>query len=313
MSADMAPDVRAFLDSLAGMPKLSFRDMGVEQARAIVRDVAAAFDLPPDPTVEVEAATISAPDGNAIPVRIYTPQAMDETAPLILYLHGGGWVTGDLDSYDSACRALATMSAMRLVSVGYRLAPEHPFPAAFDDALAVAQGIAAAQGMVLAGDSAGGNLAAAVALALAGAESPVRGLLLFYPVLDCSRQSSSYAAFAEGYLLEAGDMAYFIDCYVPNSAMRSDWRCSPLLSDALSTLPPTVIMGSGFDPLRDEARAFVTACRAAGVAIEDVEATGHIHGIVTLRAAMPSGGAALDRAIAALKRAVASNHLSPAI
>lgn len=301
-AADLAPDVAAFLDLLAQGAPPSFRDMAVADARAAVLQMGPLFDAPADPVVDVVEAIVPA-DGRTIRVRCYTPPDAGADAPAILYFHGGGWMLGDVDSYDSFCSYLARRSGLRVASVDYRRAPETVFPGALDDAAAAggwllsgASPFGAVAGLVLAGDSAGGNIAAGLSARQGAGAWPVRALLLFYPVLDVSRQSASYAAFASGFLLDAGDMAYFIENYVPDSAARHDAACSPLLA-VREGAPPVSILTCSHDVLRDEGRAYARACGAAGIPVLHVEAAGHVHGIVSLRQAMPSGVAYIDAAI----------------
>jgi len=301
----VAVDVRAFLDATAGQPP--FRSLPIAEARAAVRQMAALVDLPPDPSVRSEDISLNIDGTRQLRARVFVPEAMSAAGPSIVYFHGGGWVTGDLDTHDSLCRSIAARTRLRLVSVDYRLAPEARFPAAYEDALAATRlvlssahpAFAGTRGVVLAGDSAGGGLAAAVALELRGAPS-VRAQLLLYPVLDVAGRSQSYSESAEGYLLEAADMESFIDAYVPDRAQRSDWRCSPLLAESFDGLAPLALLTCGFDPLRDEGRSYAASCAKAGVNVHFVEAPGHIHGIAMLRLAIPSSQEIMDRACAGL-------------
>nr|WP_246623871.1 alpha/beta hydrolase fold domain-containing protein [Sphingomonas colocasiae] len=261
------------------------------------------------PLAGVDAADgLCAADGHAVPLRFYTPAGAVAEGPVVLFAHGGGWVTGDLDSHDSFCRFLATHAGLRVASVDYRRSPEAVFPAALNDMRTAARWVASglsplgrADGLVLAGDSAGGGLAAALGARGKADGLDLRALLLLYPVLDLSRRAPSYAAFAEGHLLTADDMAYFIASYAPDPGRRSDPDCSPLLGVAAASLPPVVVLTCSHDVLRDEGRAYVEACRAAGVVVRHVEAAGHVHGIATLRKVIPSGIPHLERAIGELR------------
>jgi acetyl esterase len=232
--------------------------------------------------------------------RVYCPEESAASATTIVYFHGGGWTTGDLESYDSLCRSIAASTQLRLVNVDYRLAPESIFPAAYEDALAATRAVlSGTSGVIVAGDSAGGGLAAAVAYELRN-ESRVRAQLLLYPVLDVAGRGRSYSECAEGYLLEAADMESFIDAYVPDRAQRRDRRCSPLLVESFVGLPPLAMLTCGLDPLRDEGRSYAANCAKAGVNVHFVEAPGHIHGIAMLRRAIPSSPEILDRLYAGL-------------
>lgn len=303
-----APDVRAFLDSIAGQPP--FRSLSIADARAAVRQLAAAVDVPPDLSVESEDIVLDVVDAagtRQLRARVFIPRGITAPAPTIVYFHGGGWTTGDLDTHDSLCRSIAARTTLRLVSVDYRRAPEAIFPAAYEDALAATRLVLSAanpllvgtRGVIVAGDSAGGGLAAAVAQELRG-DSGVRAQLLLYPVVDVAGRGGSYSECAEGYLLEAADMESFIDAYVPDRARRRDWRCSPLLAESFEGLPPLALLACGLDPLRDEGRSYAARCAKAGVDVHFVEAPGHTHGIAMLRLAIPSSQGILDRVCAGL-------------
>lgn len=300
-----AADVRGFLDGLAGQPP--FRALAVNDARIAVRQLAQALDLPPDLSVTTQDIELRIDTTRKLRARSFHPAGATAAGPVIVYFHGGGWTTGDLDTHDSFCRSIVAGTKLRLVSVEYRLAPEHRFPAAYEDALAATQCVlsqtgpfADVDGVVVAGDSAGGGLAAAVAHQLRGSDCKVRAQMLLYPVVDVAGRGASYAESAQGYLLEAADMESFIDAYVPDRAQRVDLRCSPLLADSFEGLPPLVLLTCGFDPLRDEGRSYAARCVQAGVAVHFIEAPGHIHGIVMLRRAIPSSQGILDRMHAGL-------------
>jgi len=269
------------------------------------------LDLPC--TAECAVANLTIEGARPIPARLYSPSKATPAiadagtpTPVIIYAHGGGWVLGDLDFCDSLCRHLATRSGYRVVSLDYRLAPEHPFPAAFMDVQAGARWVCTSpralgqpvSGIALAGDSAGGGLVAAVALNQpADAPIPLLAVLMFYPVTDISRVTLSYEQFAEGFLLEAADMHYFAESYVPTRSARSDPRVSPLLAANVASFPPATLLTCGLDVLRDEGRAFAARLAQAGVDITYIEARGQIHGIATMRGAMPSAQIVIDHAI----------------
>ena len=302
MANDLAPDVASLLELVASGPPLHFRDMSPEDARIAVSQMGQTLDLPPDQSVRTADHVISGQDAQ-VPVRSYEPLRILPNSPDIVFIHGGGWITGDLDSYDSFCRYLSSTAESRIISVDYRRAPEHTFPAAYEDALLVSRtilsgslGMDCKDGIVLAGDSAGGGIAAAVAKTLADAGENVRAQLLFYPVLDVARRAASYQENAVGYLLEAADMEHFIQAYIPDANARTDPRCSPLLSEHMTGLPPLVIVTCGHDVLRDEGRAYAAACTRDGVETVHIEAPQHIHG-----AAVASADPYLESAISALK------------
>jgi acetyl esterase len=225
-----------------------------------------------------------------IPGRLYEPADLPAGSPLLVYFHGGGWVIGSVDTHDGTCRYLARQANVRVLSVGYRLAPEYPFPAAADDAYAAfrfAAGNAEALGVdpsaiAVGGDSAGGNLAAVVCLdALRdGGPRPVFQLL-FYPATDPSVRHPSRDLFADGFFLTDDDMTWFIDHYCPDPAARTDPRIAVLLADDLRGLPPAYIATAGFDPLRDEGNAFADRLREAGVPVVKRQHDDLIHGFVS--------------------------------
>lgn len=311
-----APDVQALLENLASQPTVHFRDMSPEQARAATAEMIGILDAPGDKSVTTGDYSCPGLDGPDIPVRCYHSKSVNEDGPILLFLHGGGWVTGDIGVYDSLCRFIAVKSSLRVVSVDYRRAPEARFPAAYEDAARVAQWLLdnrsplpCARGLVVAGDSAGGGLAAALAQALRSRASAVRAQLLLYPVLDIARRSHSYLENAEGYLLEAADMEHFIHQYAPDSSQREDPRCSPLLAASMDGLAPLIIVTCGLDVLRDEGRAYAARCAQSGVNVHFVEAVGHIHGLATFRAAIPSGGDVVARALVALTSILETTNL----
>lgn len=227
--------------------------------------------------------TIPGPDG-ALPVRLYRP-SQAPNLPLLVYFHGGGFVAGDLDSHDSILRRLALAGGVVILSIGYRLAPEHPFPAAIEDgiaalryALAHAAALGAAPGAVFAGgDSAG----AAIALTSAATLGGLAGLLLFYPVADLSRlgETKSYRAFGDGRAgLSLDDMEWSARLYAPDPASRADWRCSPLRLDEAVRLPPTFVATAEFDVLRSEGEDLAELLTARGSAVVHHAARGVNHG-----------------------------------
>jgi len=231
-----------------------------------------------------------------IPVRHYrgVRTLPDEALPVQVYFHGGGWVIGDLDSHDWVCRAVANAANCAVVSVDYRLAPEHPFPAAFDDALAATQWVAANAKLLnidparisIGGDSAGGNLAATVAIALRDeGKIKLRAQLLTYPIVDLTFQYDE--RFEKGVALTNGGMRDFIDKYVPDVAQRRDVRCSPLFAQTLKGLPPALIILAGFDPLYDEGEAYATRLTSDGVDVTVKHYPGQMHGFVSRPKMLP--------------------------
>ena len=252
--------------------------------------------------------------GGGLPLRLYRPGPGDGRA-LLVYLHGGGWVMGDLELHDATCRALARHADCVVLSVDYRLAPEHPHPAALDDALA-AIAWARAHGAEVGGDrariavggsSAGGNLAAAAALALRDADpdggAPLAAQLLLYPVLDSRLATASVAQFGSGHLLDRAQMAFYWDAYAPRGAVDRELPLvSPAHAASLAGLPPAVVVTAEHDPLRDEGEQYAARMRAEGVRVDLRRVRGQIHGFLALFPDDPEVARLLERVGANLRR-----------
>jgi acetyl esterase len=228
--------------------------------------------------------------GGPLPARHYSPGEVGGPAPLLVYLHGGGWVLGDLDTHDELCRLICLHAGVHVVSVAYRLAPEHPFPAGLEDALAAWRelvGRAAALGadagrVALGGDSAGANLTAAACQALAAAGEPVPSLqLLLYPAVEFVETFASEREFDNGFMLDAASRRWFQDCYIPAGLDRADPRLS-VLRGPLQGQPPALLVTAGFDPLRDQGEAYAEALRLAGAAVCAVRFGGLLHGFANM-------------------------------
>jgi acetyl esterase len=252
---------------------------------------------------EVETATVSARvrvpvraehhDAGGRPARLYVPSGLAAPSPLLVFFHGGGWVVGSPASHDASCRLLAHDAGVRVLSVDYRLAPEHPFPAAADDAEAAflwAVGHAGELGadpdaIAIGGDSAGGNLAAVTARRTRDAGGPQPAFqLLIYPATDFSRpRRASATQFGQGYLLTTDRMDWFEDHYVPDGALKLHPDASPLLADDLAGLAPAHVATAAGDPLRDEGEAYAARLRAAGVPVS-VHRHAHLHGFFSMTA-----------------------------
>ncbi len=235
-----------------------------------------------------------------------------ETLPVLVYFHGGGWVVGDLDTHDTLCRHIGTGALCAVVSVDYRLAPEHKFPAAVEDCLAATMWVAAngaelgsdGRRVAVGGDSAEGNLAAVVCLVARDRATPqLCGQLLFYPVVDCGMQQDFYRRCAEGYLLTAATMRWFADAYLRSSDDIIDWRLSPLRAPEVAGLPPAYILTVGYDPLCDKGVAYAERLRRAGGMVEHRHLPGQIHGFLLMGKIVRAAGPALDE-IAAHVRAI---------
>ena len=246
-----------------------------------------------------------------LPARLYTPTGAAATGPLLLFFHGGGFMYGDLDSHDATCRFVAERSGVRVLAVDYRLAPEHPFPAAYDDALAAYRWLvdhaaevgADPQRLAVGGDSAGGNLAAGVAIEAARAGLPLAFQLLVYPATDAVRQTDSAAAYAEGFYLTRAFMDLANATYIGDGDLK-DPRVSPLYADLPRGLAPAYVATAGFDPLRDEGEAYARRLADAGVQVELRRFPDQIHGFFNVVGVGRSGRAAIATVAAKLRAAL---------
>jgi len=262
----------------------------------------------------VEDRRIPGPGGE-IGVRLYQPFAGGVQRPLLVYYHGGGWVVGDLDTHDGACRFLALQAGVNVLSVDYRLAPEHRFPAAVDDAVAAfrwavlhAPELASDPARVaVGGDSAGGNLAAVVSQLTARDGGPRPAFqLLIYPVADLSTKHESYRLFREGFFLTEKQMDWYRGHYLSDESAARDPRASPLLAEPLKNLPPAYVATSGFDPLRDEGERYARKLEAAGVPVTLRRHGGLIHGFANATGVGTSSRRAMEEICAALRAALRS-------
>ncbi|WP_343521504.1 alpha/beta hydrolase [Sphingomonas sp.] len=300
------PDVRAFLDMIAAMPEGEWPPQPA-QYRAQYAAMKDLVDLPMGELATVLDLAIPGPAG-PIPARLFDARASREPGPAVVFYHGGGFVIGDIDTHASIAAEMARTLDLPVISVGYRLAPEHPWPAASDDAEAAARWVAsspaelgrAVTSIALAGDSAGGQMSAVAAVDLRDkpAAAPVIAQLLIYPAADLGTDHPSLDAFGEGYFLTRKGMAWFAECYAADTAHP---RCTPTVNESLAGLPPAVIVTASLDPIRDQGRAYAAALIAAGVPVVFREAVGNIHGFITLRKAIPSGQGDVAGMLAAFK------------
>jgi acetyl esterase/lipase len=302
------PDYAALLKQLAEVPGPPLAELPTADARAMYRMMRPA--APELAVGNVVDRSIAGPAGD-IRLRIYTP-AGSGPFPLIVYFHGGGWVIGDLETADAVARQLCSGVGCVVVSVDYRLAPEHRYPAAVQDCYAATQWatthldeLAVDAGRVaVAGESAGANLAAVVSLLARDRAGPaIHFQLLAYPVTDADFETASYHANADGYLLTRATMQWFWDQYCPDPAARVEPNAAPLKAADLAGLPPALIMTAEFDPLRDEGEAYAARLRDAGVAAESVRFDGLIHDFLAMSRQLGAARPGLEKAVAALRDA----------
>jgi acetyl esterase len=288
----LEPNLRRLLDKLAAGPDIDWR-APVNQLRKQLWEGAHKLEVDAPPLLEIKPIMVQGAAG-PLPARLYTPFAAGAPiGPGLVYFHGGGFVTGDLDSHEMICRRLADSARMRVISVAYRLAPEHRFPAAPDDALAATKW-AFEQGeaigfdpskIAIAGDSAGGNLAAVTAQQLKAQGGPkLAAQLLIYPLVQFLQMTPSQVRFKAGYGLTQAGQDWFANNYLPNREAALDPRCSPLVANDLAGLPPARIVTAGFDPLLDEGRAYAEKLEACGVPTAYVHYPDQIHGFFNLTA-----------------------------
>ncbi len=303
------PEAQQLLAALAAAGLPPFEHMTVPQAR----EAAMGFiDLQGEPEeIATEDRTIPGPAGN-IPIRVYTP-AGDRPKPMIVYFHGGGWVIGDLDVCDNPVRRIANRTGAVVVSVDYRLAPEHVYPAAFDDSYAATAWVAEhaaelgsdPERIATCGDSAGGNLAAAVAIAARDRQGPrLAAQLLLYPATDFNFTTESYDQNGEGYLLTKGSMQWFWAHYLGAQELGKDAFACPARADDLAGLPPAFVATAEFDPLRDEGEAYAANLRTAGIDVTAKRYDGMLHGFAWTLGATPSGAVLIDDLATAFRQAL---------
>jgi acetyl esterase len=288
-------DVAKVLAMAAENPRPSLRSLGPLGTRDAMRSLGQKVDLPLGTLAVVRDIEVTAPSGSTIRTRLFDSRIERESGPLVLYLHGGGFVFGDLDTHAPVCAEVARVMDLPVLAVDYRLAPEHPWPAAQVDCCAVAEWLAvnpaalgfSPTGLVVCGDSAGAWLAVVVAVSLLEKKSRLqaKALGLIYPLIDmkCARYKS-FDECATGYTLTADAMNWFIECFAPDSTHPHFDLTSAVRAD----FPPTVVISAGLDPLRDQGRGFAAALCAAGATSAYLEAAGQVHGFVGSRGAIPS-------------------------
>lgn len=296
------------LDKISRANRSPFYALSVPDAREAYVAASEILEVPRAPLTRVEDIAIPAADGTPLPARLYAPS--DEALPVLLYLHGGGFVMGGLETHDSLCRQLALRSGAAVVALEYRLAPEHPFPVAVEDSWSAMKWLAN-QGhsigldrsrLAVGGDSAGGTLAAVAAIHARDIGLALRAQLLITPGTTANADTRSHRTFAKGYLLEAEGLAWFFDKYIP-AGQREDWRFAPLLADDVESVAPACVILAECDPLVDEGMAYADRLRSAGVSVELELYRGVTHDFIKLGRVLPEAHHAQSAAAAMLKQA----------
>ena len=304
------PDAEILLEMIRAANRPAFETVGAAEARELFN--AGRKVLAPDPMPVAETRDLAIPGpGGSIPARLYRA-TVTGTLPVMVFFHGGGWVVGDVESHDTVCRHLANHAGCAVVSVDYRLAPEHKFPAAVEDCFAatawvadnaVALGVDSGR-LAVGGDSAGGNLAAVVSLLARDKGVPrIAYQLLIYPATDAAMRHDSIARFAEGYVLTRSTMRWFYEQYLRASEDAADWQASPLAAPDLNGLPPAYVLTAGYDPLCDEGDAYAARLAAAGVPVTHRTFAGQVQGFAMNGKIIRAAETALDEAAGALRAA----------
>jgi acetyl esterase len=308
-------DLRLLLGMQSRAGHRPWSDLPLPTARAVFDRTGPLLSPRAAPLERVRDLTVGGPDGSALRAREYRPFGLTKTAPALVYFHGGGFVLGSIESHDGVCKMLAATAGCVVISVEYRLAPEHPWPASTRDAAAAfASVIAQSEALsidptrvAVGGDSAGGYLAAQVAYEAAAEGRAARPALqvLFYPAADFTMARASIRALGEGLLLEEKTIRWFVEQFVPRGMDRADPRLSPVFlpEESLSGLCPAHVQTAGFDPLRDEGAAYAARLASAGVAVEHVHYGSLVHGYLNVTEACPAALPAYFSAAAALRRA----------
>jgi acetyl esterase len=305
----VTPEVQTILDLInaAEVPRHEMSPTVLREQYLMLNMAASKIDM-----ASVRDLTFPGPAGD-VPLRVYVPTSEPGPRPALVYFHGGGWVIGDIETHDGTVRSLAAASGVTCVSVGYRRAPEDPFPAAFDDSVAAVRWVVDNAGDLdidparvgVGGDSAGGNLAAAAAIELRDTPADVGFQLLVYPVTDGRMDQPSLEENAEGYFLTRDTMAWFWDLYAADTP-RTDPRMSPMdaTDDALRSVAPALVITAEYDPLRDEGEAYAARLASLGVDATASRYDHMIHGFVSMGDVVPEGKIAVDEAADALRRAL---------
>ncbi len=312
--------VAVLLERVARSPLPPYHELPPVVARRVYHDTRSVTS-PAAPEMAAVTLLLVPGPGGPLPVRAYRPagSAKDAVLPALVFFHGGGWVIGDLDTHDVACRQLSNGARCVVFSVEYRLAPEARFPAAVDDCIAATRYLMAQavtlgvdpKRIAVGGDSAGGNLAAVVCIdARESRQPPPCFQLLIYPATDQRSGHDSHVRNAEGYLLTRKVMNYFRGHYVPDEADWLDWRASPLLATSLAGLPPAYVLTAGYDPLVDEGRAYAERLAAEGVKTEYRDFPDMVHGFLLMGGVLDTANEAMDACCAALRGAVSTSEVT---
>ncbi len=308
------PESQRLIDLMAAANRPAWNTLSPQAARDLYLSLRPAAQGPRPPGASIVDRTIPGPAAD-LAVRLYRPASApaDAKLPCLVYAHGGGWVFGNLDSHDVLCAQFALEAGIVVFAIDYRLAPEARFPGAFDDVVAGLKWVAAngasigvdSAKLAIGGDSAGGNLAAAVSIwARENGGPKLRLQLLAYPVTDAVGRAESYRRYEDGYGLNAATMELFFDHYMPDKASRDDWRLSPLRAKSLGGLPPALVITAGYDPLRDEGRAYAFRLHQEGTQADLVEFGGMLHGFLSSPMLLHGARRGTSLAAAALREAL---------
>jgi acetyl esterase len=291
MPVVLDPDAAAVFKAFQEAGRPAYETLTAPEARDYYMQARVIANPEPPELLSAEPLSIPAPHGT-IPARIYTPKKLrkkDGLAPCLVFFHGGGWVIGNLETHDVVCRKLADEGELIVISVDYRLAPEHKFPAAVEDAIAATAWVAASakqlgidtSRLIVGGDSAGGNLAAVVSLAARETGPKIAGQMLVYPATDFSRKHPSHSEPETSILLTHTVITWFMNHYLAGADIN-DWRASPARAKTLADLPPAYVLTAGADPLRDEGDEYAVRLKQAGVAVTYRHFPGQFHGFFTM-------------------------------
>ncbi len=307
------PQVKAFLDQMTAMPRLKMSDMPLSLSRQSFAQMMAMMGPHDVPVGKVQNITLAGPAGE-IRARVYSPIAAGgEALPALVYFHGGGFVTGDLETHDGLCRLIAHEGGFLVVAVDYRLAPEHKWPAQIDDAFAATRWVFAnapslgidAGRIAIGGDSAGGHLAACVTqMVKAHGGLKIAFQLLMFPGTEFTTDTGSMQRFAVGYMMEKQTIEWFYSQVLPDGTDRASAKISPLLAKDFSGLPPAYIMLGGYDPLHDEGLAYAQKLEAAGVKVTVADYADMVHCFIYLQSVLPQAHDAVAKAAEAVAQAL---------